>query len=266
MNGISGYQVYQNDYTRSTAYAKTYDKTGAKKNENGITEPKDVYEKSNVTQKQETEVTLSDSAQKLLERLQEKYGNMDFIVANYSSEAEAQRYLSGGKKEYSVLIEPELLEEMAADEETEQKYTSLLDEATAELSDIRESLQEEGVQAAYIGVSVGKDGSTTFYAELDKVSEKQRERIEKTKSEKKEKTKKEEKAEEKEAAEKAREEKAKAKLEQYAGLTDPLDRAGKVRVSAGSAEELLEKIRHAEWDKVMAPQKETVGSIIDYGI
>ena len=48
--------------------------------------------------------------------MQKKYGDRDFFVADYSSDDEAQRYLSRGSKEYSVLIEPELLEKMAADE------------------------------------------------------------------------------------------------------------------------------------------------------
>ena len=46
---------------------------------------------------------------------------MDFIVADYESEEEASAYLSRGTKEYSVLIDPELLEEMAADGKTKEK-------------------------------------------------------------------------------------------------------------------------------------------------
>ena len=54
--------------------------------------------------------------------MQKKYGDRDFFVADYSSDDEAQRYLSRGSKEYSVLIEPELLEKMAADESVKEKY------------------------------------------------------------------------------------------------------------------------------------------------
>ena len=59
---------------------------------------------------------LSQGAKDLLNEMQKKYGDRDFFVADYSSDDEAQRYLSRGSKEYSVLIEPELLEKMAADE------------------------------------------------------------------------------------------------------------------------------------------------------
>ena len=59
---------------------------------------------------------LSQGAKDLLNEMQKKYGDMDFFVADYSSDDEAQRYLSRGGKEYSVLIVPELLEKMAADD------------------------------------------------------------------------------------------------------------------------------------------------------
>ena len=37
---------------------------------------------------------------------------MDFMVAEYEGDDEAAEYLSRGTKDYSVLIEPELLEKM----------------------------------------------------------------------------------------------------------------------------------------------------------
>ena len=113
MNGINEYQVFQSEYGRTAAYTNSYEKTGARKTgESGSAKE--------VNDKRES-VELSDDAKDLLKRLKKKYGNMDFVVANYSSDEEAQRYLAGGTKDYSVLIEPEVLEKMAADEETEKK-------------------------------------------------------------------------------------------------------------------------------------------------
>ena len=57
--------------------------------------------------------------------MQKKYGDRDFFVADYSSDDEAQRYLSRGSKEYSVLIEPELLEKTAADESVKKSILAL---------------------------------------------------------------------------------------------------------------------------------------------
>ncbi len=235
MNGINGYQVYQSDYASRTAYdaygAKT--QSTAKKNEtSGV---------------KKEPVELSDNAKDLLERLKKKYSNMDFMVANYESDEEAQRYLAGGTKDYSVLIEPEVLEEMAADEKAEKKYTNMIDEATAKLSDMKDKLGDEEDNVVNLGISFGKDGSVSYFAELEKSSAKQRERIEKTRAEKKEQARKDQKTEEEKR------------------LADLSEMTKRVRVSARSAEGLLEKIRNVDWDKVKPEQKEKVGGIIDYG-
>ena len=251
MNGINGYQVYQNSYERASAYARPYEKSGTKKAENTSGEPQDVYEKSNVTETKKETVTLSDNAQKLLERLKEKYGNTDFIVANYSSDEEAQKYLAGGTKEYSVLIEPELLEKMAADEKVEKKYTDMIDAATAKLSKIKDELGDQDT-VSRLGVSFDSDGNMKFFAEMEKLSEKQKERIEKSKEEKKE-------------EEKEEKRKNSVKEERTVGRNEYPEPAKRVRIAADSAEELLEKIKNVDWDQIKPQQKEVVGGIIDYG-
>jgi len=249
MNGINGYQVYQNSYV-SGAYADAYGKTGAAKDEGTV---QSRYGKDGVAQAAGEQVSLSDDAKDLLERLKKKYGNMDFFVGNYGSDEEAERYLSAGTKEYSVLIEPEVLEKMAADKDEEKKYTAKIDEATAKLSELKDSLGDEKDNVVSLGVSFGKDGSTTYFAELEKAGEQQKERIEKSRTEKKEKAAKEKKAQERREQEKR------------LGL-DGSDRVQKTRVSADTTDGLLEKIRNVDWNSVKPQQRETVGGIINYGV
>lgn len=246
MNGINGYQIYQNCYERTAAYS-SYGKSETQKADDKAEQPQYVNGKNNVTAAKKETVSLSDSAKKLLERLKEKYGNADFIIANYSSDEEAQKYLSGGTKDYSVLIDPELLEQMAADESVEKKYTDMIDAATAKLSEIKEELGDNDTTVR-LGVSFDGDDNMKFFADLEKLSEKQKERIEKAKEEKKAEKKKEEKKAEKKAE------------KEY---PEPEKR---VRVTADSAEELIEKINHIDWDKVKAQPRETIGSIIDFGV
>ena len=57
---------------------------------------------------------LSETAQKYLQELKQKYTNMDFIVADFESDEEAQKYLKQGTGEYNCVITPETLEKMAA--------------------------------------------------------------------------------------------------------------------------------------------------------
>lgn len=179
-------------------------------------------------------VQLSDRAKKLLEELKKAYGNMDFIVADYDSDEEASAYLSRGTKEYSVLIDPEELEKMASDSETKKKYLGILDNAVNDLDEIKNRLgNQEGVITRY-GISIGKDGKVSIFAELEKVSEKQRERIEK-------------------AREKKQEER----------LQEKREKSKKAFVKADSIEELLEKIEKIDWDSILEERKEKTGSRFD---
>lgn len=232
MNGISGYQKYQSNYAEATSIYKKQkeeQRSDKKQADKASEQTGAVYEKSETAWKKEP-AKLSESAKDLLEELKAKYGNMDFIVADYSTDAEAARYLAMGQKEYTVLIDPDTLEQMAADEEVKAKYVGIIDDALAQFGEIKEQLEateeEQDVEVTRIGISVGNDGTVTYFAELRKTSEKQQERLEKAK---------EEKAEEKKKAEKQDEKKERLEKQQL------------LRVKAGSVEELLEKIRQADW-------------------
>ena len=166
MNKIGGYGMYQSHF-----YEKITQNKKAK------TEKEEKTNKNN-------SVNLSKKAQNLLKELKKQYKNMDFIVADYATDEEAASYLSNGTKEYSVLIDPESLEEMASDTKTKEKYLSLIDEATENLSDVKDQLGKEGEEVTRLGVSIGKGGEVSYFAELEKSSAKQRERIEKAQEEK----------------------------------------------------------------------------------
>ena len=263
MNGINGYQVYQKNYTQNMTYAGTYEKQSLSKQTDKKQDTEqlaDVYKKGNIAEVKKEPVALSDNAKALLEKLKQKYTNMDFTVASYSSSREAQKYLAGGRKEYSVLIAPQLLEQMAADKETEAKYTGMLETAVNQLSGMKEELGEDS-EAVRLGVSFGADGSTTFFAELEKVSERQREQIEKTREAKKK--------EKKEAAKKAEEDAERKQAEEVQkedSGKNPYGKNKRIRLYADSAETLLEKIRGVEWDKVKTEEAVMTGSVIDFGI
>ncbi len=111
MNRIEGYSAYQTNYYENQTQRKKSTSDGA------------VADKTKETQT--SQVELSDGAQKLLKKLKETYKDMDFMVAKYDSDEEAASYLSRGTKEYSVLIDPETLEKMAADEGTKKKYMNI---------------------------------------------------------------------------------------------------------------------------------------------
>ena len=232
-------ETYANSQKKRTGAANREDKT-ERTRKTGATMP----------------VQLSDRAKALLEELKKKYTNMDFMVADYETDEEAQSYLSRGTKEYSVLIDPDTLEEMASSEEAKSKYLGLIDEATSNLSGLKEKLEEEGdTDVKRLGVSIGKDGSVSYFAELERSSEKQRERIEQSR---------EKKAEEKKAKEK----------EEAAQRRGDVSGTGKyrsdsptktVRVSASSTKELYEKIKQVDWNRVFLGGEAT-GKKVDFTV
>lgn len=186
---------------------------------------------------------LSERAQKLLKELKKTYKNMDFIVADYETDEEAAEYLSRGTSEYSALLSTDELEKMAADENVKKKNMEILDGAVEKLEDMKNQLGDKGEDVTRIGISIGKDGEVSFFAELEKNSEKQRERIEKNREEKKT--------------------EQEAETEKYMLGGRP---GKKTTVFASSISELAEKIGQVDWDKVKEERYAPSGQHFNFSI
>ena len=196
---------------------------------------------SKVAQSSQTEAagqkTLSKDAQAVLEKLKSKYGNMDFFVADPDSEDEAKEIMSRGTKEYSVMISSDELEKMAADEDYYNKNINTIDDAVKKSKEINEKFGAESDYGKENGVGISQIGTTSYFVELEKLSDKQKERIENAK---------EKRVEEK------KEQAAKARKKTY--------------VQANSLEELEKKIKEIDWDSVKETKQETEGSRFDYSV
>ncbi|MCR5626886.1 MAG: DUF6033 family protein [Lachnospiraceae bacterium] len=261
MSRIDGFNAYQDNFFKTALKDMPVPKKH-EKDDKGIkaeNEAASLEISANKTEKEDKTggVQLSQAAQDLLDELKSKYSNMDFMVANYSSDEEASEILSRGTKEFSVLIEPELLEEMAADENVKNKYIGIIEDSTQKIADIKEELNsniEDGTEVKSIGISVSSDGTVKYFAEMKKAGEAQAERLEKSK----------EKKAEKEALEERRE----AIKDKYAP-DKPEDKYAHTgdktaRVEGSSIEELLEKIKGLDWDEIRAIPPKEAGSKIDF--
>ncbi len=184
-----------------------------------------------------TEDKLSDKAKDFLANLREKYGDFDFFAVSSVDDPRAMNVQ--GTKAYSVLLTNDEIEKMANDEEYAAKVMEKVESAV----DMTKRIQEngelgEGVQFKHISISFDSDGNMKLFAELEKMSEKQMERMEKAK---------EKRAEEKEEAER----KAEKEKGLQPGEEEEEDKGVlRVRLEAASEEELLEKIKGIEWDKI----------------
>lgn len=233
-------------------YNNTTDKKG-KQQTSRLAEPEKTKAAGYVDKVKEQ--TLSQKAQEVLKRLREKYGDMDFMVADFKNAEEARTALSKGTKEFSVLFSSEELEKMASDEKyLNEKMRGI--EGAVRMSDeinrkygFERAFGKEGTadtEITRIGIAFNDDGTTSFFAELEKSSAKQRERIEEAREEKR--------AEEKNAGK---------ELQSY--VKSGADTKRTV-VQAGSMEELLEKISAVNWDKIRAGQISENGSRFDYSV
>lgn len=204
--------------------------------------------KTSETAKQE-KVNLSDKAKNLLKDLQKKYGNMDIFVADYETEEEAAACLARGTGEYSLLITPDELEKMASDRSARDENLNTLDEAVKQLEDMKQQLGSKGWEVSRIGIAIKDNGGGSYFAELEKVSEKQRERIEKQRQSRREDASRTENG-----------------IRRPAGGKRPAyteERGKRTLVYGDSVEELADKIRRVDWNAIKEERLAAQGSRFD---
>lgn len=147
-------------------------------------------------------IKLSDNAKNLLEELRKKYGNMSISVAEWSTDEEQDYYAGLTDKDYSVLINPELLEKMAADDSVREQYESVLGNAGKASETLKEELGEDVDKIQSFSITMDADGKVTYavkllknMAEQSKNNTKtQKERLEEQRAARKEEAKKQEEA------------------------------------------------------------------------
>jgi len=226
MNKIGNYDTYVNGY-HSGYDTYVQSKTGQKSSS---------LDKTDGTSSKTAE--LSDDAKKLLKEMQQKYGNMDFIVADYDSEEEAAGYLARGTKEYSVLIGADELEAMAKDKSVKNEYLNKIEGARNELAYVKSQLKESGENVTKLGVSFNDDGTTSLFASLEKMGERQKERLEEAKDAK--------------------------QAEKAAERNKAYEKVKRTTVKADTADELLDKIWNVNWDSVEEETVPVAGGKFDY--
>ena len=170
-------------------------------------------------------IKLSDAAMDLLKELREKYGNMEISVAKWSTDEEQDYYARGCKKDYSVLIDPELLEKMAADESVRAEYEAVLDQAGDKSAELKEALGEDADKIKSFSISMDANGKISYAVQLIKDFE-------------------ERNAKRAESAEKSAEEIREERLEERRAKKREDEKERLERITAESMDELIEKIKN----------------------
>lgn len=187
------------------------------------------------------EEKLSKKAQDFLNSLREKYGDYDFMIGNGSDELNALS--KSGNKEFSVILSSAEIEKMANDEKYAEEKMKGVEGAVKMCKRICE---ENGFASAFgsgkgengiinkIGVSFDDNGNMKLFAELEKTSSKQKERIEKNRAKK---------AEDKIAEEKRAQKKNPYEKEEKNSIK-------RATIEASSEEEFINKLKSIDWNNI----------------
>ena len=204
------------------------------------------------------EGSLSVKAQELLKKLRDKYSDYDIFVGD--SEEALNDLSKGSKKDVSVMFSADEIEKMAEDEEYMNTRLSEMEKAVGEAVKFMEDYnnsdesKESGRMIKSVAVTVNSDGTTSVFAELTKVNEAQRERIEKAQAEK---------------ADKAKAEAKKAEHEKAAKRPEKPEKPETVKtavVSADSLEELKKVIGEFDWSIFDKADESVKGQHIDFSV
>lgn len=228
-NGDRGYIGFSAEYKKASEYVY------AARKEMGV----DFEAKEDISSYNEGK--LSQKAQDYLKNLRQKYGDYDFMIGNGSDEI---RSLSKtGSKEFSVILSNEEIERMANDEDYASKK---LYEVENSVNMCRKICEQQGYESAFgagksgngtinkITIASDDNGNMKFFAELEKTSEKQKERLEKSR---------EKKAEDKKAEERRTHKKNPYEKENK-------DTVKRTTIEANSINEFLDKLENIDWNNV----------------
>ncbi len=223
-------QLFGMDNILSTLSGK-YDNTVNKENK---------IEKNEKSKNNFDSSKLSETASNYLKELKTKYSDSEIVVVGSDQADQATEIASNVKTNKStviVLTEDEL-EKMATDEETRTQNEALLDEAFQQLPEAMKKMSESGLDIKTMGIEI-KNGTTNYFAVVDKSLSAQKERIEAKQEEKR--------AEQKEAKKE--------------NLT---------KVTASSLDEFIKKLEDVLYetkaDTVVTEQEKMVGQSFDFTI
>ena len=213
---------------------------------------------------------LSDKAKDYYNKLKAKFGNMDFILVSkdMKSQVQANAAAYGNASKQVVLIDDEKIEKMATDESFRRKYEGIIAMSQAKLQEAKNSLTSSGASVNNFGMSVDANGKATFFATVEKAAKKKAEKkaAEKKAAQKKAEKAKDQKLAEKKAAEKKADEKRaeESKNEE----TTIADEKEYVQITAGSMEELINKVSSYAYDNsernVLTESEKNVGQKFDF--
>ena len=232
------------------------------------------------------DVELSDEAKSYYDKLKAKFGNAEFILVSEDMKDPVKQNMAayGNANKMVVLIDEEKLERMATDEDFRNKYEGIIAMAQSQMASAKNSLTSSGASVKNFGMSVSDDGTTSFFATLEKSSDAQAKRLEQKAEAKKEQKVKDKKNAEKKAQqeklEETREKRRAEKKEQAERVKDKdsddidtsktrhEDHKEYIEFEADSLDELIGKVQQYAYNSslrsVRTAEEQAVGQNFDF--
>lgn len=295
MSGVAAYQQTNNVWNQQNKKTEDTTKAQGSKNETTSKTDKDIQKStwkpidtsSSLVPSHKDgigmaigDVQLSDKAKDYYAKLKSKFGNMEFIAVSQDmkSQVQANAAAYGNANKQVVLIDDAKLEQMANDESFRKKYEGIIAMSQAQLANAKNSLASSGASIKNFGMSVNSDGSTNFFATLEKSNNDQAKRLEKKQAEKKAAKAKEKKLADKKAKEerleKSREEQKvkREKLEKGSASDDKsvkeADDKEYIEIKANTMEDLISQVSKYAYDNsaksIMTDAEKSVGQQFDF--
>jgi len=221
---------------------------------------------------------ISTKAAEVYKKLQEKYGNVEFVLVSESAKgavnANAGAY--GNSSKTVVLINEEKLERMAEDENYAAQIEAKIEAGTSQLAKFAQQLSASGTSVNSFGMSISDNGASSFFADVDAANEQSQKLAEKRAEKKAAEKKAAKKAAKKEAEEKIAEKRAEkreeteALREKWAESPDAFgdydNSTESLRITGTSMEAVVSKLTSMAYEQsfVMTEAESVLGGTIDF--
>lgn len=231
MNPINNSFTHNRYHNYASRMAYTQKRASEMVNKNTYS---NMFGKTDETGNNKNTAPLSKKAQSVLDALTAKYGNMDFYVQDFDSDAEAKEIMAGGTREFSVLLTPDELEKMANDKSYMQEKMDGIDGAMrlseqinsqfGFTSDDKNAFVKSDLSR--IGISFDSSGKMSIFADLERTT---------------------------------RDAGSSSSKRPYQNKSGNKYTTKKTTVTAPSADELLQKLKGFSWANVSAVKEEESG-------
>ena len=129
----------------------------------GVTDYTNTYAANRTSYNAKGSSGLSETAQSYLSDLKQKYSDVNITVADFNSEKQSDAYMLGSRGYNNVAISASVVERMATDPQTAEKYEKVVSDMSGNAERIEKFAQENNDEILGAGVVIDKNGKVAYW-------------------------------------------------------------------------------------------------------